>query len=144
MTIFTIGFTKKSAEEFFETLIRNGVKRVIDIRLNNKSQLAGFAKNNDLKYFLKKIAEIDYVHKPEYAPSEDLLKGYRLKDVSWEEYEKEYPKILENRKILDNIDLSMFDNGVLLCSEEIAENCHRRLFAEYLAANNKNVEIVHL
>ena len=144
MELYTIGFTKKTAEEFFELLTKNKIKRVIDIRLNNKSQLAGFAKGDDLKYFLEAIGNIKYTYLPEYAPTKELLKGYRDKEISWEEYESQYLKILRDRDILKNIGWSLFDKGCLLCSEETATNCHRRLLAEYLATSNKKIKIKHL
>ncbi|MDD5270559.1 MAG: DUF488 domain-containing protein [Candidatus Omnitrophica bacterium] len=144
MKLFTIGFTKKSAEDFFESLKKNNVKKLIDIRLNTKSQLAGFAKQNDLKYFLQQICKIEYLYMPNLAPSKELLDGYQDKRVSWEQYEKEYLDILEGRKILSNIDYSVFNNACFLCSEDTPEQCHRRLAAEYLARANKEIEIVHL
>jgi uncharacterized protein (DUF488 family) len=144
MTIYTIGFTKKSAKEFFEALISHNVKKVIDIRLNNSSQLAGFTKGNDLKYFLKAIANIDYIYRPEYAPSKELLNEYKSKKVNWPEYEKRYSNILEARGVLRNINYSMFDQSCLLCSEPSPDKCHRRLLAERLAESNSEISIVHL
>lgn len=144
MKLYTIGFTKKNAEHFFELLIRNNVKRIIDIRLNNKSQLAGFAKGEDLSYLLPKIGNIEYVYKPEYAPTKDLLDRYRDKIIDWNAYEKEYVKNLKERDILKDIDWALFDSACLLCSEEAADMCHRRLLAEYLADANKSIEIKHL
>lgn len=144
MTLLTIGFSKKNAETFFELLLQNGVKRLIDIRLNNKSQLAGFTKSGDLKYFLRKIANIEYIYMPKFAPTKDLLKKYQEKQVGWEEYEDQYKKILDERNVLENLDYSIFDDAVLLCSETTAECCHRRLLAEYLANNNSNIKIKHL
>jgi len=144
LNLFTIGFTKKTAEEFFDLLIKNNVKNLIDIRLNNKSQLAGFAKGEDLKFFLNKIGQIEYKYMPEFAPTEDLLKGYRKNQISWEEYEKQYNKLLIERTVLKNKDISIFDNACLLCSEPTAKQCHRRLAAEYLRDLNKDIKIVHL
>ncbi len=144
MKLFTIGFTKKSAEEFFESLKKNNVKKLIDIRLNTKSQLAGFAKQNDLKYFLQQICQIEYLYMPNLAPSKELLDGYQDKRVSWEQYEKEYLALLEERKILSNIDYSVLNNACFLCSEDTPKQCHRRLAAEYFARANKEIEIVHL
>jgi uncharacterized protein (DUF488 family) len=144
MKLFTIGFTKKSAEEFFETLKKNNVKRLIDIRLNTKSQLAGFAKQNDLKYFLNKIGNIEYLYMTDLAPTKELLDGYQDKRVSWDQYQKEYIAILDKRKILNNIDYSTFENACFLCSEAEAKQCHRRLAAEYIAKTNKSIEIIHL
>ena len=144
LKLYTIGFTKKSAKEFFETLINNKVKRLIDIRLNSKSQLAGFAKGEDLRYFLGKIGDIDYIYMPELAPTEELLDGYRNRSVDWEEYEKRYCQLIVERNILANKDISVFDNACLLCSETTAKQCHRRLAAEYIAFSNNNFKIIHL
>lgn len=144
MTLFTIGFSKKNAEKFFETLLQNGVKRLIDVRLSNKSQLAGFTKSADLQYFLKKIVDIEYMHKAQFAPTKDLLKKYRQKKIEWKDYERQFKEILDDRNVLKNLNYSIFDNAVLLCSESSAEYCHRRLVAEYLTKNNKNIKIVHL
>lgn len=143
MNIFTIGFSQKNAEEFFTLLTDNSVKRLIDIRLNNKSQLAGFANAKHLPYFLK-LHNIDYEYKPELAPTKELLDGYKKKEISWLEYEKVYNKILADRDILKNISINELSDCVLLCSEPTAEQCHRRLAAEYLAENSKNMKIKHL
>lgn len=143
MNIFTIGFAQKSAEEFFTLLTDNNVKKLIDIRLNNKSQLAGFANAKHLPYFLK-LHKIDYEYKSELAPTKELLDGYKKKEISWLEYEKVYNKILADRDILKNISLNKLDGCVLLCSEPTAEQCHRRLVAEYLAKNSNNIKIQHL
>lgn len=144
MKLFTIGFTKKSAKTFFEILIENEVKTVIDIRLNNKSQLAGFTKGDDLPYFLEEIAEIDYIHMPNLAPPKNLLQSYKKNKVVWSDYQDEYLKILIERNILKNLNQSILKNSCLLCSEPTPENCHRRLLAEYLADNLGNIDIIHL
>ena len=143
MNIFTIGFAQKSAEEFFTLLINNKVKKLIDIRLNNKSQLAGFANAKHLPYFLK-LHGIDYKYKPELAPTKELLNGYKNKEISWQEYEKIYNKILLDRNILNTISVNTLEDSVFLCSEPTAEQCHRRLAAEYLAESSKNIKIKHL
>jgi len=143
MNIFTIGFAQKSAEEFFTLLTDNKVKKLIDIRLNNKSQLAGFANAKHLPYFLK-LHGIDYEYKPELAPTKELLNGYKNKEVDWQEYEKVYKKILLDRDILNTISINKLDNSVFLCSEPTAEQCHRRLVAEYLANSSSNIKIKHL
>ena len=143
MNIFTIGFSQKSAEEFFTLLVKNKVKKLIDIRLNNKSQLAGFANVKHLPYFLK-LHNIKYEYKPELAPSKGLLDGYKKKTIDWNDYIKIYNKLLIDRNILKNISIENFDNAVLLCSEPTAEQCHRRLMAEYLKNNFKNISIRHL
>ena len=144
MKLYTIGFTKKSAQTFFELLAENNVKTLIDVRLNNKSQLAGFTKGNDLPYFLEKISEISYVHMPNFAPTDELLKGYKKKEVNWAEYEKEYLSILNDRNILSQFTPSILENACLLCSEPTPEKCHRRLLAEYLADNLDEVDVIHL
>ena len=143
MNIFTIGFSQKSAEDFFTLLIQNKVKKLIDIRLNNKSQLAGFANAKHLPYFLK-LHNIEYEYKPKLAPSKNLLDGYKKKTIDWNEYIDIYNKLLIDRDILKNISIEDFNNAVLLCSEPTADQCHRRLLAEYLANNFKNIQIKHL
>jgi uncharacterized protein (DUF488 family) len=143
MIIYTIGFAQKNAEDFFTLLTKNGVKKLVDIRLNNKSQLAGFANAKHLPYFLK-LHNIEYEYKVELAPSKELLKGYKDKLVSWKKYVKIYNQLLIKRDVLKNISIEELDNIVLLCSEPTAEQCHRRLLAEYLADNFKKITIKHL
>lgn len=142
--LFTIGFTKKKAEAFFTKLSKAGVKRVIDIRLNNVSQLAGFAKRDDLCYFLKTICNIDYIHKPEFAPTRDILEEYKKNKGDWSAYEKGFLALLAERKPEETISRDVFDGGCLLCSEDKPDNCHRRLVAEYLSEKWGNMEIIHL
>lgn len=142
--MFTIGFTKKNAKKFFEILESNGVKRVLDVRLNNKSQLAGFAKGDDLKYFLEKLGRIDYEWWINCAPSNKLLKDYRVGKVNWKQYTIQYLSDLDERDILANIDLSKLDGACLLCSEHTADMCHRRLLAEYIQSHMDGVTIKHL
>jgi uncharacterized protein (DUF488 family) len=144
MTLYTIGFSGKSAEQFFALLTKNNVKRVLDVRLNNTNQLAGFTKRDDLRFFLSRVAGIDYVHLPQFAPSSDLLKGYRNHSVTWLEYEGRYLALLADRRALASLDPLMLDGACLLCSEATPEHCHRRLLAEYLATNVSGVKIVHL
>jgi uncharacterized protein (DUF488 family) len=144
MKLFTIGFTQKSAEEFFGLLENNGVKKIIDTRINNVSQLAGFAKEKDLEYFARRILNIRYEHKPSLAPTKDLLDRYRKDALSWSDYEKEYLKLIEERQILKGLDIEGLDNACLLCSEHEPIRCHRRLLAEYLRERISGLEIVHL
>ena len=145
MEIYTIGFTKKSAAEFFGLLRRSGIRRLIDVRLNNTSQLAGFAKRDDLEYFLHEICGAEYLHQPILSPDKDLLDGYKKKTVSWEEYERRFLELLARRKVEETVERELFDRpAVLLCSEPTPEHCHRRLVAEYLAARWGDVTIVHL
>jgi len=143
MNLYTIGFSQKSAEEFFKILKSNNVTRLIDIRLNNKSQLAGFANVKHLPYFLK-IHDIEYLYRSDFAPSKELLNGYKNKSISWKEYKVEYGKIIVQRNVVEKIDWNIFNNSVLLCSEPTAEHCHRRLFAEYLTQNKSEIKIKHL
>lgn len=143
MNLYTIGFSQKSAEEFFKILKSNSTIQLIDIRLNNKSQLAGFTNVKHLPYFLK-IHGIEYLYRPDFAPSKKLLDGYKKKAISWDEYEVEYNKILTERNVIEKIDWNIFYDAVLLCSEPTAEKCHRKLLAEYLARNNSEIKIKHL
>jgi uncharacterized protein (DUF488 family) len=144
MKLFTIGFTKKSADKFFSMLTDAGVRRVIDIRLNNTSQLAGFAKKDDLIYFLKKIGDIDYTHRPELAPTQDIMDAFKKKKGSWEIYEKKFLALLAERGVEETIPNKTLDGGCLLCSEEKPQKCHRRLVAEYFRKKWPEIEIVHL
>jgi len=143
MRLYTIGFMKKSARIFFEILRKNHVKRILDIRLRNTSQLSGFAKREDLRYFLDKIGNIGYVYLTQGAPTKDLLEASRKGLINWEGYQKRYIALLKERNILKNIDKSILKDACLLCSEPTPEKCHRRLLAEYLAHNNK-ITIIHL
>jgi uncharacterized protein (DUF488 family) len=142
--IFTIGFTGKTARQFFAKLKDAGVEIVIDVRLNNKSQLAGFAKKQDLEYFLSEIAQIRYIYKPNLAPTKDILDGYRKKEIDWVEYERRFKNLLVERDIKNDITPTEFDNACILCSEENPDKCHRRLLAEYLRDIWGNVVITHL
>ena len=144
MKIFTIGFTKKSAKEFFEILKTNNIEQIIDIRLNNTSQLAGFTKKDNLEYFLKELCSIDYCHFIFLAPTKEIRDRY-IKSKDWDVYVKEYIELLDNRKVLDNLDKSFFKRkSCFLCSEASADHCHRRLLVEYLKEHWDYVEIVHL
>ena len=142
--LFTIGFTKKPAEVFFTRLSKAGVKRVIDIRLNNVSQLAGFAKRDDLRYFLKALCKIDYIHLPELAPTKKIMDSFKKNRGAWSIYEKDFRDLLEERRPEETLSEDLFDKACLLCSEDRPDNCHRRLVAEYLSDKWGNVEIVHL
>jgi uncharacterized protein (DUF488 family) len=143
MNLYTIGFTKHTSEEFFEKLKSSGVKRVIDIRINKTSQLAAFAKGSDLPYLLKATGGIGYLSHSELAPTKELLKSYRSKEITWEEFEKRYKKQIKDSKAIFGLNKSDFYDACLLCSEETAEKCHRRLLAEELA-QIWDLEIIHL
>ncbi|MEN8216438.1 MAG: DUF488 domain-containing protein [Pseudomonadota bacterium] len=142
--IYTIGFTKKTAEKFFTKLKKAGVKRIIDIRLNNKSQLAGFAKQDDLKYFLKALCDIEYVYIPALAPTKAILEAYKKNQGNWSIYEKQFLALMQERKIENKFKADSFHQGCLLCSEDTPEHCHRRLVAEYLSDKWENIKIKHL
>ena len=146
MNIYTIGFTQKNAETFFKLLVENKVECLVDVRLNNVSQLAGFTKANDLKYFLKQIGNITYIHNTNYAPTKDILDNYKKNKISWAEYEKLYLNLISKRQVEKVFikDVQQFNNVCLLCSEPTAQFCHRRLLAEYLKKNIDNVSIRNL
>ncbi len=144
MKIYTIGFTKKSASDFFELLMGSGAKRLIDVRLNNVSQLAGFAKKDDLEYLLNKICGIEYVHLPELAPTKEMLNDYRKEHHDWDTYQSQFLALIDERRIEKLEMRETVANGCLLCSEEKPEHCHRRLVAEYLQRHWGDIEIVHL
>jgi uncharacterized protein (DUF488 family) len=144
MKVFTIGFTKKTAESFFGKLRRAGVKRIVDVRLNNVSQLAGFAKRDDLKFFARELCGADYVHLPELAPTKEMLDAYKKQKGSWEEYEKRFLGLMEKRKIEETVPKEMLDEGCLLCSEDTSHRCHRRLVAEYLSQRWGGIRVDHL
>jgi len=143
MRIYTIGFTKHTAEEFFEKLKSAGVRQVIDIRINKTSQLAAFAKSSDLPYLLNVIAGIRYMSYSELAPTKELLKSYRSKKITWKEFEKQYKNQIKNSKAILGLNKIDFENACLLCSENTADKCHRRLLAEKLV-QMWGVEIIHL
>ena len=142
--LFTIGSNEKSARHFFETLREARVRRVIDVRLNNTSQLAGFAKKDDLRYFLQTLLAIEYVHLPELAPTRQILDAFKKLKGSWLDYERDFLALLRSRRVEHNIAKETFHEGCLLCSEHLPRKCHRRLAAEYLQARWGNVEVIHL
>jgi uncharacterized protein (DUF488 family) len=145
MEVYTIGFTKKSAEEFFGLLRQAGIRRLIDIRLSNTSQLSGFTKRDDLRYFLKELCGVEYLHEPILSPTKDVLDAYSKKTISWDEYQTRFLALLDERNVEEVIDRRHFDvPTVLLCSEPEADHCHRRVVAEYFRAKWGDVRIVHL
>jgi uncharacterized protein (DUF488 family) len=144
MKIFTIGFTKKTAEQFFTRLQKAGVKRLVDVRLNNTSQLASFAKAKDLEYFLKVIDGIDFIHSPILAPTPDILESYKKKKGPWNDFERGFLKILEQRRIAEVMIGKIRDGDCLLCSEDTPERCHRRLIVEHLKREWGDMEIIHI
>ncbi len=142
--IYTIGFTQTSAEHFFGKLIKASVKKVVDVRLNNSSQLAGFAKKDDLRYFLRALGGIDYIHLPILAPTEEILAEYKKNKGDWQIYEKKFLTLMEERRIENAVSPAELALSCLLCSEHLPEHCHRRLVAEYLKNRWGNVDIEHL
>jgi uncharacterized protein (DUF488 family) len=144
MKVFTIGFTKKSAREFFGKLRRPGLARVVDVRLNNVSQLAGFSKRDDLQFFCEAILSIGYLHVPELAPTQAMLDEYKKSHGSWPEYEKKFLDLMTERRAEETVAREVIDGGCLLCSEAMPENCHRRLVAEYLQSRWGGLEIEHI
>lgn len=145
MKLYTIGFTKKSAAQFFGLLQQSGARRLADVRLNNVSQLAGFAKRDDLAYFLERICGMEYVHLPQLSPTREMLDAYRKGHKDWATYAGQYLALLAAREVAANPELPpLLDNACLLCSEASPDRCHRRLAAEYLARQWGGGEIVHL
>ena len=144
MRLMTIGFTKKSARRFFELLRESGVKRVVDVRLNNGSQLAGFAKKNDLAFFLGEICGMEYIHLPSLAPTGEMLGDYRKGRIDWSTYQTRFINLMRERRIEDAIPKDVLCDGCLLCSEDQPHQCHRRLIAEYLNERWGGIEIEHL
>lgn len=145
ITLYTIGFTKKSAERFFNLLRDNDVKQLVDVRISNSSQLAGFAKGKDLEFFVKEICHIPYKHIADFTPTKELLDQWHKQEVTWEEYVKVYTGLLKNRDVLHKYGVKSFDGSCFLCSEDTVEQCHRRLLAEYMQKHSKEkVTIVHL
>lgn len=143
MRLFTIGFTKLSAESFFSRICNAKITTLIDVRLNNISQLAGFTKKDDLRFFTQAICGIGYTHMPQLAPTKDILDEYKKSKGTWSIYEHKFIALMAHRRI-ENIDKTLLDGGCLLCSEDTPDHCHRRLVAEYLRDKWGNVEIVHL
>lgn len=143
-TIHTIGFTKKTARVFFGLLRESGASRLIDVRLNNVSQLAGFAKRDDLAYFLDELCGMAYVHMTSLAPTQSMLDGYKKRGGEWAEYERLFLALMQERRIEANLRPELMDGVVLLCSEEKPHRCHRRLVAEYLDDAWGGIEIAHL
>jgi uncharacterized protein (DUF488 family) len=144
MKIFTIGFTKKSAETFFTKLQLAGVRRLADVRLHNVSQLAGFAKRDDLQYFLRAICKIDYVHLPELAPTQEIMDEYKKRNGDWGLFERQFLGLMRAREMENKLSRELLEDACLLCSEDKPSRCHRRLVAEYLKDKWDNVEIEHI
>ena len=145
MKVYTIGFTKKTARQFFELLKANNIECLLDIRLHPDGQLSGFSKKEDLSYFLRELIGCEYKHLPRLAPIDEILKTYRA-DHDWAKYERGFESLMDQRAIPDTLEKTLFEEKTccLLCSEDTPEQCHRRLVAERLKREWKNVEIIHL
>nr|WP_034935457.1 DUF488 domain-containing protein [Gloeocapsa sp. PCC 73106] len=144
INLLTIGFTQKTAQDFFELLTKNKVKKVIDVRLNNVSQLAGFTKKQDFPYFLEKIAQIEYLHELDLAPTQSILTEYKKNKGDWSIYEQKFLQLMKERRIETKLSPELLDNTCLLCSEAKPHHCHRRLVVEYLQHHWGNINLVHL
>lgn len=145
ITLYTIGFTKKSAEQFFNLLREHHVRQLVDVRISNSSQLAGFAKGKDLAFFVHEICHIPYWHNTDFAPTKELLERWHKHEITWNEYEAIYNKMLDDRKIIGKYDVKSLDCACFLCSEDTTEFCHRRLLVEYLQKHSsEEVAIIHL
>lgn len=145
MEIYTIGFTQKTAEQFFEPLKTHAIRSLWDTRIHTGSQLAGFARSDHLPYFLKQLCNAEYMPQPLLAPTPELLEAYRKKQITWNEYEQAFLDLMSERQIEHRFQPEMLNTAtVLLCSEATPEHCHRRLVAEYLASHWSSLKIVHL
>lgn len=146
MTLYTIGFTKKNAYRFFELIKRHNIEVLVDVRLNNKSQLAGFTKGEDLPYFLEEICKCKYYHNIDFAPTKEILDAYKKNKITWDEYVEQYEPLIEKRKAVQLFLklFSKYENVCLLCSEPTPEQCHRRLFAEMVQKEDLSIIIKHL
>lgn len=142
--IFTIGFTKKSARTFFGLLKESGATSLVDVRLNNVSQLAGFAKRDDLEFFLKQLCGMSYSHVTSLAPTQPMLDAFKKRGGEWNVYEAAFLELMRERRIEEAIQPEVLDNAVLLCSEEQPHHCHRRLVVEYLQRKWDDVQVTHL
>lgn len=145
-TIYTIGFTKKTAEDFFDILKKNNIDIILDIRLNNTSQLSAFTKFPDIQYFLKELNNIEYIHDTKFSPKDTTLKRYKKKDIDWSQYVTEFNCTMNERDIARHIKENYTINKAicLLCSEPKANNCHRSLVAEQFQSVFEGLEIIHL
>jgi uncharacterized protein YeaO (DUF488 family) len=144
LNLYTIGFTGKSAEQFFTLVSETKASRLIDIRINRTSQLAGFAKEQDLKFFIPELTNMDYVVREELAPTKDLLASYRRQDIAWEQFAERYEQLLRERVLQNALSREDFSNSILLCSEKEPEKCHRTLLANILIEQFPSLEIVNL
>ena len=147
MLLYTIGFTKKSAETFFEGIRYRGIQMLVDVRLKNTSQLMRFSHGKDIEYFLQNLCNCKYEHCVNYAPTKEILTDWKKKRITWPEYEKRYRTLMTERKAVRNFITcydGVYDTVCLLCSEPTPEHCHRRLFAEMLQEAKPDIEVIHI
>ena len=146
MIVYTIGFTQKSAQEFFKAICENKIQLLIDIRLNNTSQLAGFSKELDLKYFLCELCQTKYVHDLKFAPTKSILNDFKKNLISWQNYVDQYTSLIDRRNGLVHFveEYSEYDSVCLLCSEPTPEHCHRGILADLLKSKYKHFDVVHI
>lgn len=144
MNVYTIGFTKSSASTFFGRLRASGAERLVDVRLNNVSQLAGFAKRDDLAFFLNQLCRMDYLHDLQLAPTQSMLDDYKKHGIPWSDYEQRFLGLMAERRVETTVSRAAINNSVLLCSEAEPYHCHRRLVAEYLAGHWGDLKVEHL
>lgn len=144
--LYTIGFTRRSAESFFETLRQHRVQRLIDVRLNNSSQLAGFTKRDDLDYFVRTILNAEFHHLPLLAPTPELRATMKPGGGGWAAYVPKFQALLAERRITEQLEREFFTSKIccLLCSEPTADECHRRLVAEHLQCAWPELHVIHL
>jgi uncharacterized protein (DUF488 family) len=145
LTIYSIGFTQRTAEDFFDTLRNAGICRLMDVRLNNTSQLAAFAKRDDLRFFLREICNADYVHEPLLAPKQEMLDAYKKSKGAWSDYEASFLALIRERRVEEKLERDSFAvPTALLCSEFTPEHCHRRIAMEYLSEAWGGISLHHL
>ena len=145
MEVYTIGFTQRTAASFFGALRDAGIRRLVDVRLNNSSQLAGFTKRDDLGFFLKELCGAEYLHEPLLAPTQEILDALKKGKGSWESYERDFLALMADRKIEERLSPELFAiPTALLCSEPTAAHCHRRLVLDYLQGKWGNLQAIHL
>lgn len=144
MNLYTIGFTQKKAKDFFEMLKNEKIRKLYDVRLNNVSQLAGFAKKNDLEFFLKELCDAKYFHLPELAPTKILLNDYKKGEINWESYSDKFLNLIAQRNVENLMSPEDYDEGCLLCSEHKPHHCHRTLVANYLNQKGFKLNVKHL
>ena len=147
MTVYTIGFTRKTAQQFFDAIKYRMIQLLVDVRLKNNNQMCGFTKKQDLPFFLEAICHCEYDHKDLYAPSKELLTAWKKKRITWQDYEEQYAALMAERNAVEDFKVSydgLYESVCLLCSEPKPEHCHRRLFAEMVKAVLPETEVIHI